>query len=114
MKPKKSLSTETFIYLAATDARFRTRYFKSPSLLEKDFDIPKKDLSKILKIDFGQLRKELPGIKGTIATLGNLKASCHDSHTYHESGTHSSGSHSNNCGIDFNKAVQKDIMRLVR
>jgi len=114
MKPKKSLSTETFIYLAATDAKFRTRYFKDPSLLEKNFDISKKDLSKILRIDFAGLRKELPGIKGKIAALGNIKASCHDSHSYHESGTHSSGTHNNDCGMDFNKAVQKEIARLVR
>lgn len=112
---KKSLDPQMFIFMAATDKKFRDKYFKNPKALETDYEIAKQDLVVIKKIDFAQLRKDLKSIEAGILDAGQLKAdTCHDSHSSHGSGTHSSGYHTNNCSGMLNVLLSEELVKAVK
>lgn len=115
LDPKKNLNPQLFIYLAATDKQFRTKYFRNPKALKDDYAINDSDWDAINSIDFQSLRKELSNIEAGLLSDKRLRAdSCHDSHNSHGSGDHSSGNHSNSCKGMLNIFLQREFLKAVK
>jgi hypothetical protein len=98
--PKPYLSTQEFIFRAATEVEFREKYLTNIELLAKDYEVSHVDLESLKRIDAKKLEKDLSGIKSTellnVGAIFNANH-CKDSHIDHSKEGHTNNSHSKGC-----------------
>jgi hypothetical protein len=101
---KKTLDPQLFIYLAAVDKDFRTKYFANPDAISQDFNVSNENLAVIKRIDFGKLNQQIDAISGE---LHNMERSTVEGKTVFEEGCHDNG-HCNSQGPGHTNCVHNN------
>jgi hypothetical protein len=115
---KQTLDPKLFIYLAATNEDFRTKYFDNLDALAKDFDISADDLGVIKSINFVALKGDLDALSADIqnqekASLGG--GTCHDNgHCSSQGAGHTSCRHCNDCPSKCELMLSEELAKLAQ
>ena len=112
-----TLDPKLFIYLAATDQKFKNKYFADPDALAHDYKISPEDLAAIKRVDFSALNKDLLGIEKDIRHQLVIRPddTCHSNGHSSSLGTgHSNATHSNTCPKDMVAMLHKEFTKVTK
>jgi hypothetical protein len=114
---KQTLDPKLFIYLAATNEDFRTKYFDNLDALAKDFDISADDIGVIKSIDFVALKGDLDALSADIQNQEktSLGGCCHSSGHCQSSGSgHTNCGHDNTCPSKCELMLSEELAKLTQ